>query len=241
MHMNPVVAPGRSLPADKSLWPAILSPNGESLPLRRASRDHSAARSPPSSVLLPLTPSSLREPSSFGALSDLRPQKERKSSPGSDTTTSSMGASEPVVPQPRQSSGGALGLNAISPVPVGIVKARSPSYASPPPGAVGIGTHSPQSVGSLPGAMATLNFRHNSFSSAAGHVAHRPTSYSPIPDRGVPLSLGARAGLIGGGMFSVRENQKTSSVRSGVARAGSDERDDEEGGVDYGMAGEMEL
>ncbi|RXK35553.1 hypothetical protein M231_07185 [Tremella mesenterica] len=226
LHMNPALAAGRSLPVDKSLWPAILSPAGENVPLpgRRASRDASiSARSPPSSVLLPLTPSSLREPSSFGGLSN----KDRKSSPSSDTTTSSMGASEPIVPRPNPAQSDVLNPG-IRTIPVGI-KPRSTSIVSGM-GLTGISPHS-QSVGSLPNAMAGLHFRpYPTPSSGMG--------YSPVPDRGIPMSLGARAGLIGGGMFSVREGHKLSSVRSGVRGTG-DEKEDE--GVDYGMAGDMEL
>ncbi|WVR09397.1 hypothetical protein IAU60_006464 [Kwoniella sp. DSM 27419] len=205
-HLDPN-ANGRSLPNDKSLWPAILggenNARGKSSP--RSVRDPSLLRSPPSSVIQPLTPSSLREPLSLGSVAEHH-LKERKSSPGSDSTTSSMGASEPYIPQ---NPNGGLGLKnggnaARSPRPMGInpppATARRHSSFSSMHG-------TPHSVGSLPD-MAGLNF----------HSGTTPTSHgmSPIPNRAMPLYH--KAGMVGGGMFgAVHTAVPSSSVRSGAA------------------------
>jgi hypothetical protein len=125
--------------------------------------------------------------------------------------------------------------------PVGID--RHSSFSS----ALGPGT--PQSVGSLPNELAGLHFHPGT-----------PTHFgaSPIPNRNMPLSLKARAGLVGGGMFgAINTSVPSSSVRSG-AMADDEEEEDTAGrgkssseeaderrkgreGEDWGMAMEMEL
>ena len=96
-----ILTAGSSLPKDRSLWPSIVS-----------SADQNRLRSPASSNTAPLTPSSLREPTSLGAIMNDRDRsntKERRTSPGSDSTTSSMGAGDiyPNATSPRPSG---LGL-----------------------------------------------------------------------------------------------------------------------------------
>ncbi|WVQ95176.1 hypothetical protein IAU59_002270 [Kwoniella sp. CBS 9459] len=237
-HLDPTANSGRSLPTDKSLWPAILGADKAARLSPRSARDLSLMRSPPSSVIAPLTPSSLRDPLSLGSVPE-RMGKERKSSPGSDSTTSSMGAGEPYIPQSQNGNGG-LGIRSSvsnghtqpnghaaavgsphlnrSPRPMGI---------NPPPAAGrrhsssfssihGPGT--PHSIGSLPD-MAGLNF----------HSGTTPTSHhgmSPIPNRNTPLF---KAGMIGGGMFgAVHTAVPSSSVRSGAADLPEDDEEDEE-------------
>jgi len=224
-HLDPTQ--GRALPTDKSLWPAVLSPpGGEPMKLRRPSvtsyRDPNFLRSPSTSNA-PLTPSSLRETSTLETIG-------RKTTPDSDSTTSSLGE-----PAPR-------GHNA-RPVGIGSHTGRHSSFSS----ALGPGT--PQSVGSLPNELAGLHFHPGT-----------PTHSSPIPNRNMPLSLKARAGLVGGGMFgAINTSVPSSSVRSG-AMADDEEEDDSSGvgrgkssseeaeerrrgreGEDWGMAMEMEL
>lgn len=223
-----ILALGQSLPKDKSLWPSVVSNassfNGQLQ--RRNSRDPSSLRSPSSSVLAPITPSSLREPSSLGAMSE-RVGKERKSSPGSDSTTSSMGAGEPY-PAPN-----GLGLRTTGqPLPPqrlhpGMTQ-RAPSFnqhrrASRTPSF----SNSPGHPNSLPD-MAGLHFQS---SSGAG--------VSPIPNRGIPLSLQSRAGMIGGGMFGKAVNTvvPSSSVRSGAADL-PEEDDDEDDADDFDDGGD---
>ncbi|KAK8854584.1 hypothetical protein IAR55_003323 [Kwoniella newhampshirensis] len=228
-HLDPTANPGRSLPNDKSLWPAVLSPHlaGENAKVKpaRSNRDPSLLRSPPSSVIQPLTPSSLREPLSLGTLAE-RNMKERKSSPGSDSTTSSMGAGEPYIPQ---TTGLGIKNGASSPYsrptrPVGIQVTRprgnSSSLSSSIPGPA-----TPQSVGSLPD-MAGLNFR----SGSIGNGSIPNNGMSPIPNRTMPLYL--KAGMVGGGMFgAINTAVPSSSVRSGAADL---PEDDEEGEEDDG-------
>jgi len=195
--------------------------------LRRPSvssyRDPNFLRSPSTSNA-PLTPSSLRETSTLESV-----VKVRKTSPDSDSTTSSLGDS--YAPQGHSAR------------PVGIHNGRHSSFSSIP------GT--PQSVGSLPNELAGLHFH-------PGTPSH--IGASPIPNRNMPLSLKARAGLVGGGMFgAINTSVPSSSVRSG-AMADDEEEDDSSGagrgkssseeaeerrrgreGEDWGMAMEMEL
>ncbi|ORX38291.1 hypothetical protein BD324DRAFT_620292 [Kockovaella imperatae] len=201
-HLDP--SQGRSLPTDKSLWPAILSPMlGETAQLRRpsvsgetASRDPSSVRSPQSTVP-PLTPSSLRDVSNM--------QQPRKSSPGSDSTTSSDGYSQ-------------LRVNGIDHSrPVGInANAKANGHHNRPTSSLSSsipGPGTPQSVGSLPNELAGLHFYpQGTPSSLAGSNA-----ISPIPNRGgAPLSLKSRGG-VGGGMFGpINTAMPSSSVRSGA-------------------------
>ncbi|GFZ51876.1 hypothetical protein JCM24511_09644 [Saitozyma sp. JCM 24511] len=266
-HLDPT---GRSLPTDKSLWPMMLSPPGGEGPPRRLSRDHSGLRSPPSSTIAPLTPSSLREPSSLGTASE-RASKERKSSPGSDSTTSSMGAGEPYIPaQPtsglglRNGTNGASGANgatsirrtSISPFvngngANGSAPGHSPrlngSFSSSVPGP---GTPHSLGASSLPRQMAELKFGPSAAGSSPGMTG---AGVSPIP-------------RIGNGMFGqiINTAVPSSSVRSGVEDLPEEEEDEEEDdwrsrGVrgngkssseeyeerrkdeEYGMAMEMEL
>lgn len=191
-HMDP--NQGRSLPQDKSLWPAMLSPQAN------GRRELPNVRSPP-----PLTPSSLREVTSF---------MERKTSPDSDTTSSMGAVSETFTagtsPHPATNTLG-LGLENGHSRPVGIADAgrRKSSVSSIPA--------TPGSLGSLPD-MTGLHF----------HTGSTPnTGASPLPNRGLPLSLGARASMIGGGMFGGSRTPSfkvpDSSVRGGL------NEDDEDG------------
>nr|XP_019044942.1 hypothetical protein I302_06858 [Kwoniella bestiolae CBS 10118]OCF23872.1 hypothetical protein I302_06858 [Kwoniella bestiolae CBS 10118] len=227
-HLDPTMNPGRSLPNDKSLWPAILEGKAAGRPRSssRAMRDPSILRSPPSSVIAPLTPSSLREPMSLGTLAERPNGKERKSSPGSDSTTSSMGAGEPYIPANqsglgiRNSFSNGNVNNVESPRtsrPMGIVPTTNGrQHSSSISSALGAGVNmpgTPHSIGSLPD-MSGLNF----------HSAGTPTSLgmSPIPPR-------FKAGLVGGGMFgNVHTAVPSSSVRSGAADLPEDEEEDEQ-------------
>ena len=171
-----------------------------------ASRDPSAVRSPQSTAA-PLTPSSLRDASTMGTM-----QKPRKSSPGSDSTTSSDGSTQ----QPN-----GHGYTR----PVGI-NARPPTYAhqtsSLSSSVPGPGT--PQSVGSLPSDLAGLHFYPQGTPSSMSILG---SGISPIPNRGVPLSLKSRGG-VGGGMFGpINTAMPSSSVRSGAVA--DDEQEDESG------------
>ncbi|WRT68639.1 uncharacterized protein IL334_005617 [Kwoniella shivajii] len=228
-HLDPTINPGRSLPNDKSLWPAILEGKAAGRPRSssRAMRDPSILRSPPSSVISPLTPSSLREPLILGTVAEHHDGKARKSSPGSDSTTSSMGAGEPYIPQNTglgirngYTNGNGNGIAGSphlsrSSRPLGIVPpSAGRRNSSTVPGNPNLpGT--PQSVGSLPD-MAGLNFQSST-----------PTSLgmSPIPSRSTPLY---KAGLIGGGMFgTVHTAVPSSSVRSGAADLLEDEEEED--------------
>ncbi|CAD6574640.1 MAG: hypothetical protein TREMPRED_001187 [Tremellales sp. Tagirdzhanova-0007] len=240
---------GRALPHDKSLWPAILSPSGgEHAQLRRLSRDYSAVRSLPSSAAAPLTPSSLRETSNLGIHGEQISQKGRKSSPGTDSTTSSVGESH--LPPPRSSSPlfGSLGIRShgdrlIRPVNGETIRPNSSLSSSVP------GPPTPYSTGSLPD-MTALHF----------HTGSTPSGVSPIPNRGMPSSLKTRAGMIGGGMFggTISTSVQSSSIRSGAdddedlppirgsggGQSSSEEAEDRRRGregEDWGMAMEMEL
>lgn len=235
-HLDP--SGGKSLPNDKSLWPAVLSPpGGEPMKLRRpstVSRDPSSLRSPSVSNA-PLTPSSLRETSTIPSQG-----KPRKASPDSDSTTSSMG--DGYAAQPIASNGRSNGQAR----PVGIGSLRTSSYSSNP------GPGTPQSVGSLPTELAGLHFQPGT---PAAHMG-----VSPIPNRNMPMSV--RASLVGGGMFGAKKHTAVpnSSVRSGaladdeddeyplspVGRGKSsseeaDERRKGREGEEWGMAMEMEL
>jgi hypothetical protein len=173
-HMDPTNAHGRSLPTDKSLWPAILGS------ARQSPRELPSLRSPQAP---PLTPSSLRESVIF--------EQERKTSPGSDSTSDASynGHSRPMgIADPG----------------------RRVSVSSVP------GPATPHSIGSLPD-MNGLHF----------HTGSTPTGTSPLPQRGaLPLSLGARASMIGGGMFGRQSGSfrmPDSSLRGGA----NEEEDDE--------------
>ncbi|WWD02135.1 hypothetical protein V865_000173 [Kwoniella europaea PYCC6329] len=230
-HLDPTVNPGRSLPNDKSLWPAILEGKAAGRPRSssRAMRDPSILRSPPSSVIAPLTPSSLREPMSLGSLAERPNGKERKSSPGSDSTTSSMGAGEPYIPANQNGNGLGIrnsysnGLGVGSPRtsrPMGIAPANGRKHSSSISSSHGVAMPgTPHSIGSLPD-MSGLNFH----SASVGAGAGTPTSLgmSPIPNR-------FKVGLVGGGMFgNVHTAVPSSSVRSGAADLAEDEEDEEE-------------
>lgn len=194
-HMDPTNAHGRSLPNDKSLWPAILSPSSGPSPLLRSAK--SSSRELPRSPSVhppPLTPSSLRESSVL---------KDRKSSPGSDSTNSMEGP-ESLGTSPKPNT---LGLKTR---PVGINVAGRRSSVSSGLG----GPATPASLGSLGADLNGLHFHSGT-----------PTGTSPIPNRGLPLSLTARATMIGGGMFGQRGASfklPDSSVRGG----NEDEEDD---------------
>ncbi|WVF67600.1 hypothetical protein IAT40_002358 [Kwoniella sp. CBS 6097] len=241
-HLDPTANPGRSLPNDKSLWPAILASDKAARSSPRSARDPSLMRSPPSSVIAPLTPSSLREPLSLGSVPE-RMGKERKSSPGSDSTTSSMGAGEPYIPQNQNGSNG-IGVGIRNGYTNGHANGNGNGHASagsphlnrssrpmginPPPSAGrrhsssissihGPGT--PHSIGSLPD-MAGLNFHSGTTPTSSHH------GMSPIPNRSTPLF---KAGMIGGGMFgAVHTAVPSSSVRSGAADLPEDDEEDEE-------------
>lgn len=196
-HMDPTNAQGRSLPIDKSLWPAILSSPGSA---RSGTRELPQVRSP-TSTAPPLTPSSLRESVSFGT--------ERKSSPGSDSTSSmDNGALAGSSPHPH-SLGLKLNGNGHS-HPMGIDgPGRRTSVSSVP------GPATPHSIGSLPD-MNGLHF----------HTGSTPTGTSPLPNRGLPLSLTARANMIGGGMFSGRSG--SFKMPDSSLRGGANEEDEDE-------------
>ncbi|WWC90466.1 uncharacterized protein L201_005402 [Kwoniella dendrophila CBS 6074] len=227
-HLDPNQNPGRSLPNDKSLWPAILEGKAAGRPRSnsRAMRDPSILRSPPSSVVAPLTPSSLREPMSLGTLAEQPNGKERKASPGSDSTTSSMGAGEPYIPAnanglgirngytngnghvhgvgspqlPRSNSSRPMGISSPPNSANGRRYSSSTNYGQMP------GT--PHSIGSLPD-MSGLNFHSGTTPGSLG--------MSPIPNRSTPLF--SKVGLIGGGMFGNKHTHTavpSSSVRSGA-------------------------
>ncbi|OCF32649.1 hypothetical protein I316_05570 [Kwoniella heveanensis BCC8398] len=238
-HLDPTANSGRSLPTDKSLWPAILGADKAARSSPRSARDPSLLRSPPSSVIAPLTPSSLREPLSLGSVPE-RMGKERKSSPGSDSTTSSMGAGEPYIPQ---NGNGAIGvrngngytnghINGNGHASVGsphMNRSSRPMGINPPPAAGGRrhsssissihGPGTPHSVGSLPD-MAGLNFHSGTTPTGSHH------GMSPIPNRNTPLF---KAGMIGGGMFgAVHTAVPSSSVRSGAADLPEDDEEDED-------------
>ncbi|KAL1405781.1 hypothetical protein Q8F55_007455 [Vanrija albida] len=210
-HMDPTNAQGRSLPTDKSLWPAILSPRGENALLksaRSAARDlPKVSHSPAGSTVPPLTPSSLRDSATFGSA------KDRKSSPGSDSTSSDSFTQNGLSPAPSS-----LGLKANGhSKPVGINGDRRSSVSSAP------GPGTPHSAGSLPD-MAGLHF----------YTGTTPVGTSPLPNRGLPLSLTARAGMIGGGMFgrsATNFKVPDSGLRGGVAE---DEEDDD---LSFGLGG----
>lgn len=218
-HLHPTG--GKALPSDKSLWPAILSPGDQPAPIRRASQSHSTLRSPPSSTIAPLTPGSLREPSSLGGAMSDRPGKDRKSSPGSDSTTSSMGASEPVIPQAP-------------------ISAASPSSFNKPLASAG---RSGSFSSSLPRQLAEMRFGYGAGSNAG--VLGTPNGGHSFLSNGTPpkggfspdprMPLGVRTGMIGGGMFgtgSLHTARPSSSIRSGVEDVLEDE--DEEEDMTYG-------
>ena len=153
------------------------------------------------------------------------------------------------VPQARSNLGLRNGI-ARPTRPLGIEAgqvASSLSSSVPGPG-------TPLSVGSLPNELAGLHFQSGTPTGAG---------VSPIPHRGMPLSLKARAGLVGGGMFgAINTSMPSSSVRSGAMADDEDENDSlgtrggsraksssEEAeerrrareGEEWGMAMEMEL
>ncbi|WVQ79684.1 hypothetical protein IAT38_001784 [Cryptococcus sp. DSM 104549] len=228
-HMDPNQSQGRSLPTDKSLWPAVLSPLGD--PKRapsRALRDPSMVRSPSTSTAAPLTPSSLRESTALSTLAERGTGKERKSSPGSDSTTSSMGAGEPYIPRQAALGIRSASTTAASPYarptrPVGIDASRAASsLSSSIPGPA-----TPHSVGSLPD-MAGLNFQSHSLSHSLSSSIPN-AGLSPIPGRSMPVYM--RTGMVGGGMFgkiSVSRAAPSSSVRSGADLEEEEEEDDED-------------
>lgn len=212
-HLDPTSNQGRSLPTDKSLWPAILSPAGETVPLpgsaRSRARDLPGLRSP-SSNAAPLTPSSLREVANFGS-------KPRKSSPGSDSTSSLGGGSEAFTsgsPNPNGLGFKPNGNSHTRAMGINDPGRRNSSISSGP------GPTTPHSLGSLPD-MNGLHFHGST-----------PTGTSPIPNRGGMLSLTARASMIGGGMFGSRSGFKVpdSGLRGGVA-------EDDEDDLEYGLGG----
>jgi hypothetical protein len=204
------------LPNDKSLWPAILSPADQPVPIRRASQSHSSVRSPPSTIA-PLTPSSLRDPSSFGGslggVMSERANKERKSSPGSDSTTSSMGAGEPVIPRTT----------------------LSPPNFTQPLGSIGrAGSFS----SSLPRQLAEMRFGYAGTPGSGNAFLQNgtPPKGGVSPDPRMPL--GVRTGMIGGGMFgtgTLNTARQSSSIRGGVEDVIEDE--DEEEDMGYSRAG----
>nr|XP_018261725.1 uncharacterized protein I303_06168 [Kwoniella dejecticola CBS 10117]OBR83883.1 hypothetical protein I303_06168 [Kwoniella dejecticola CBS 10117] len=225
-HLDPTQNPGRSLPNDKSLWPAILEGKAAGRPRSssRAMRDPSILRSPPSSVIAPLTPSSLREPMSLGTLAERPNGKDRKSSPGSDSTTSSMGAGEPIISANQNGLGirnGSISTNGHVNGNSNGVGVGSPRTSKP----MGIsqdrrlsngvnGNHmpgTPHSIGSLPD-MSGLNF-HSGTPSSLG--------MSPIPSRGTRL--------VGSGIFGNVHSTAvpSSSVRSGAADLPEEEDEDD--------------
>lgn len=224
-HLDPTQT-GRSLPNDKSLWPAMLSPEqmsgalpavgaGPSPPIRRVSS--SMLRSPPSSAA-PLTPSSLREPSSFGAASEHLHSmsnsmslsqsqsggnmKPRKSSPSSDSTSSSMGANEPFVPATSRSP-------PVQPRPLG-VNGRKNSISS-----------------SLPRQMADMRFgSYGSYGAGGVGTPASPQSFGAL-HLSATSPAGLRPGVLGGGVFGSMGRQ-SSSIRSGVADLPEADEDEEE-------------
>lgn len=198
-HMDPSNAHGRSLPNDKSLWPAILSPSSGPSPLLRSAK--SSSRELPRSPSVnppPLTPSSLRESSVL---------KDRKASPGSDSTNSMDGAdSLGTSPNPNTLGLKGHGLSR----PMGINATGRRSSVSSGPG----GPATPASLGSLGADMNGLHFHSGT-----------PTGTSPIPNRGLPLSLTARATMIGGGMFGQRG--ASFKLPDSSVRGGAEEEEDE--------------
>ena len=206
-HLDP--SQGRALPLDRSLWPAILSPPTGEAPLRSVSDPRNPLMSP-NSVAAPLTPSSMRESST------LTNMQVRRTSPGSDSTTSSMG--EFAAPRPRAVD--------MAQKPSQTDSSQIPT-SSVPSSFAGPGT--PQSVGSLPNEMAGLHFQPGAHSIPAIHGT------SPIPNRGMPMSLTSRAGLVGGGMFgsfgkTLDLSMPSSSVRSGALGDDEDEGHSSGGG-----------
>ncbi|KAE8541833.1 hypothetical protein D1P53_002006 [Cryptococcus gattii VGV] len=268
-HLDPTSQGGRSLPSDKSLWPAILSPAGsnDSLPKRAASRavrEVSLGRSPSTSTAAPLTPSSLRETAALGTLAE---KAERKSSPAaaSDSTTSSMGASEPYIPRsngahpsPRAVPSG-LGIRS-PPVSSPYARPARPMGISSPRPATSIsssipGPATPHSMGSLPD-MAALNFSSSLSSSlTVPGLSPMPGSVGSVRRGSLGMPTYMKTGMVGGGMFGVRTQVPSSSVRSGAGVAEEDEeeevkeeedgwgdiKEDKREGEEWGMAMEMEL
>ena len=225
-HLGPA---GHILPSDKSLWPAMLSPpEGEPAQLRRLSRDQSSMLSPPSSVIAPLTPSSLRDIPNLAKLD----VAAKNGSPGSNSTTSS----DSYVPQASPPAPSSLGIRQNG----HHIRRPEPTLSSSVPGPI-----KPQSIGSLPD-MTGLHF----------HTGITTNGVSPIPNRGMPLSLTARTGMIGGGMFgSINTVVQSSSIRSGAddddddlvlnrGKSSSEEAEERRKareGEEWGMAMEMEL
>ncbi|ODN90698.1 hypothetical protein L198_06014 [Cryptococcus wingfieldii CBS 7118] len=267
-HLGPAKDTGRSLPSDKSLWPSILSPAAanEALPRRgsRTARDISLGRSPSISSAAPLTPSSLRDSTTLDTLVEGKDRDDRE---GSDSTTSSMGASEPYIPRRGSISASHLSPRAV-PNGLGI---RSPPTSSPyaRPRPMGLSSESrapsslsssipgpatPHSIGSLPD-MNGLKFA----SSLSSSLTVPGSGMSPIPGRNA-MPVYMKTGMVGGGMFGVRTQVPSSSVRSGAGVEEEDEEDSSEDkaredeaenwgvkenkereGEDWGMALEMEL
>jgi hypothetical protein len=197
-HLGP--EPGKSLPTDRSIWPVIMSPPaGQPMQLRRVSI---TGTQPLNGGIQPITPSSLENHMP-------RQHAPRKTSPDSESTSSLSGTDSyapGVSPNPSHLPTHGLGLG------LGLHPLPTPSLSSSGPSA-----STPQSVGSLPD-MARLNF--------ATSPQNGP---SPLPHRGMaPLSLTARAGMIGGGMFNAQLGMRNSSMRSGAAD--EDEEDDEDDG-----------
>lgn len=245
----------KPLPEDKSLWPMVVDQHGN---LRRPSVSRGpsgtqAVRSPSMSNM-PLTPSSLRESVPLGQpLNGHAPKardQPRRTSPGSDSTTSSMG--DAYIPQPVHSS---IGM-AMSARPVGI--SGPPTSASLEPNSSSLsssvpGPGTPQSIGSLPD-MATLNF-------ANGTPQHQHMGVSPIPNRGPMLSATAssRTAMPGQGMFGRvviaprdsnergggDEEEERFLFKKGRGKSSSEEREERrkerEGEDQFGMAQDMEL
>ncbi|KAL7422380.1 hypothetical protein Q5752_003026 [Cryptotrichosporon argae] len=260
-HLDPT-QPGRSLPSDKSLWPAILSPSNSSDALPAVSPAPGQSRR--LSGRAPFTPSSFTTP--------LLPSmtKERKSSPGTDSTSSMTSDVEhkPGIPL----AGRAGGASSIA--------SSLPSLPQP-------GT--PQSIGSLPD-MAGLHFVNPAVAPGTSPIPHRLSvgggggngvygsslSYAHVHAHthahahgsfgttgGTPLSLSSRIGMIGGGMFgkTVRTEVPSSNVRGGPADADDDDdldlagprrgmgiaaaaaaaRRKDEDGEEWGVAMDMEL
>lgn len=241
----------KPLPEDKSLWPMVVDENGN---LRRPSVSRGVSgpqslRSPPMSTM-PLTPSSLRESVPLGRMSGAQESKPRdqprRPSPGSDSTTSSMG--DAYIPQPVRAS---IGM-AMSAKPLGIA---GPTSASLEPNSSSVsssqpGPGTPQSIGSMPD-MAGLHF--------ANGTPHN-MGVSPIPNRGLPLSVSARQGLPGQGMFGrvvipprdsnergggTDEDDVRALIKKGRGTSSSEEREERrkerEGEDQFGMAQDMEL
>ncbi|GMK59517.1 hypothetical protein CspeluHIS016_0801230 [Cutaneotrichosporon spelunceum] len=159
-HINP--ESGRSLPGDKSLWPAALSPEPNHAILRSAK---SAARDLPP-VGLPGSYASPLSPRSFRDLSNIPATKDRKSSPASDST-SSMGHDAP----------NSLGLDNGLARPMGIsIHGRRTSVSSAG------GPTTPISIGSLPD-VGGLHFHVGSTPT---------TGASPLPNRAMSINARMR-------------------------------------------------